>query len=352
MNLDDFTSYSTLDPSQMILSIRSLPEQIMNAWETGKNISLIDKPEISHVLIGGIGSTLTAARLLQNLLSRTCEIPVQSICSPHLPIYSGNHKTLLIISGYEGNEVELLKMFASGLEFGCQIVVLAKGGKLVELALRNEIPHIDYSHIGPARTALGFEFFLPLAVLCKCGLVTIQDDEILTTIETMRRTREHIDVKVPVVQNPAKRMAGQFLNRWITLMGSGFMGIVAERWKSQINENAKAWAQVEMIPEVCYSTLGGLYHPENQLTQMMALFLKSTCDYPSDQIVSDEVRKMFMIEGINTDSYLTQGKTALECMWNAILYGDFISYYLALAYDVDPTPVPGVEDFQNVLSKQ
>ena len=60
-------------------------------------------------------------------------------------------------------------------------------------------------------------------------------------------TREQIEVNVPVCKNPAKRMAGQFLNRWITLFGSGYMAGVAERWKSQINENAKAWAQVEEI---------------------------------------------------------------------------------------------------------
>ena len=64
-------------------------------------------------------------------------------------------------------------------------------------------------------------------------------------------------------------MAGQFLDRWITLFGSGYMAAVAERWKSQIHENAKAWAQVEKIPMVCHSTLDGMYNPESKLTQMM-----------------------------------------------------------------------------------
>ena len=58
-----------------------------------------------------------------------------------------------------------------------------------------------------------------------------------------------------------------------------------------------------------------------------------------------------MVEGFNTDFYLVKGNTSLSCMWNAILYGDYISYYLALAYGVDPTPNPGVEEMEYFISQ-
>jgi glucose/mannose-6-phosphate isomerase len=145
-------------------------------------------------------------------------------------------------------------------------------------------------------------------------------------------------------------MAGQFLNRWVTLFGSGFMQSVADRWKSQINENAKAWAQVENISDTCHSTLGGIINPESQLTQMMTLFLISPNDKPQDQARLDAARRIFLVEGFNTDFYRAKGSTLLENMWSAIQFGDFISYYLAIAYKVDPTPVPGVAEINSILN--
>ena len=58
------------------------------------------------------------------------------------------------------------------------------------------------------------------------------------------------------------------------------------------------------------------------------------------QTREEYTRKSFMLEAISTDFYRTSGDTVLEDMWTAIHMGDYISYYLAIAYQVDPTPVP------------
>ncbi len=205
-------------------------------------------------------------------------------------------------------------------------------------------------HSGPARTAIGFQFVLPLIVLNQLGLTAISETEINRIATLLKQIIQQNDINVPVVNNPAKRMAGQFLNRWVTLFGAGSMAFVAERWKSQMNENAKAWAQVEKIPDLCFSTMGGLNNPGSLLSQMMTFFLDSPVDHPTNQMISEEARRMFMVEGFNTDRYLAPGDTELECLWSAILFGDFVSYYLAMAYEVDPTPVPGVEEMQDLLN--
>ena len=38
-------------------------------------------------------------------------------------------------------------------------------------------------------------------------------------------------------------------------------------------------------------------------------------------------------------------------MWTLILFGDYMSYYLAMAYGVDPTPVEALVNFKNSMSK-
>ena len=90
----------------------------------------------------------------------------------------------------------------------------------------------------------------------------------------------------------------------------------------------------------CQSTLDGMYNPESQLTQMMTLFLKSPFDDSVSLAVSGKIRELFMVEGFNTDYYIPAGDTPLKAMWNAILFGTYVSYYLAIAYGIDPTSQP------------
>ncbi|HEX7555650.1 MAG TPA: SIS domain-containing protein [Leptolinea sp.] len=351
MDLDDIIAINSLDNDNMIDSIRSLAGQILKAWRLGMEFQPEESMEFNNVLLCGTGSTHTVAHLLQSYLSLNCKIPIYTLDGFSLPAWAANQNTLIIISGFNGDEPELNALFSQGKENGCTLVVIATGGQLITSAKAAGIQYVSYDHTGPARTAPGYGFFLPLAILQKFGLVNITEEEILSVSKQMQTTGKQIDIDVPVSQNPAKRMAGQFLDRWITLFGSGYMAAVAERWKSQIHENAKAWAQVENIPMVCHSTLDGLYNPESKLTQMMTLFLESSCDHASIRKISEEARKMFMVEGFNTDFYLVKGSTPLSCMWNAILYGDYISYYLAMAYGVDPTPNPGVDEMEYFISQ-
>jgi glucose/mannose-6-phosphate isomerase len=62
-------------------------------------------------------------------------------------------------------------------------------------------------------------------------------------------------------------------------------------------------------------------------------------------------RQSFMLEGINTDSYEAKGNCRLAQMWTAIQFGDYVSYYLAMLYGVDPTPIETIAWLKNELNK-
>jgi hypothetical protein len=38
-------------------------------------------------------------------------------------------------------------------------------------------------------------------------------------------------------------------------------------------------------------------------------------------------------------------------MWTMILFGDYVAYYLAMGYGVDPTPVEALEDFKRSMAE-
>jgi glucose/mannose-6-phosphate isomerase len=145
-------------------------------------------------------------------------------------------------------------------------------------------------------------------------------------------------------------MAGQMVGRWVTVVASGSLAPVARRWKTQINELAKAGAGFDLLPEADHNSLAGLLHPENLLGPgTMTLFLRGESDHPRNRLRADLTRQTYMLEGLNTDFIDASGDTRLARIWTALHFGDYTAFYLALAYGVDPTPVAALENLKASL---
>ena len=206
-------------------------------------------------------------------------------------------------------------------------------------------------HAGQPRTALGLAFGYCLALLTRAGLIGDLSTEVECTIKSMQRTISKIQADVPVKHNPAKRLAGQLVGRHITIFACGAMAAVARRWKNQINEVAKTISSVEVLTEADHNTLAGIYFPQEALEKEIALFLQSTFEHQRNQVRINETRRILMLEGINTDLIELQGDSRLEQIWNGILFGDFVAFYLAMLYEVDPTPIPSILALKEAMTK-
>ena len=186
----------------------------------------------------------------------------------------------------------------------------------------------------------------------RLGFIPEQRDAVDDAIASMKKSQEHINADVLAAKNPAKRYAGQLMGRWVTIMGSGLLSTVARRWKGQINEVAKAGANFEFLPEANHNTLAGTENPQETLNaHTMTIFLCAPSDHPRNHLRSDLTRKAFMLEGLNTDFIESRGNTPLAHMWTTILFGDYMAYYLAMAYGVDPTPIPALVEFKKAMAE-
>jgi glucose/mannose-6-phosphate isomerase len=191
-----------------------------------------------------------------------------------------------------------------------------------------------------------------LALLARLKLIPDPLKDLQEAIEAMKKSQEHLRADVPAVHNSAKRYAGQLMGRWVTIFGAGALAPVARRFKTQINEVAKAGANFEFIPEADHNTLAGTTHPEEVLMpHMMELFLRAPSDHARNRSRIDLTKQAFMVEGINTDFLDARGESLLAHMWTLILFGDYMAYYLAMAYGVDPTPVDMLENFKAEMKK-
>jgi glucose/mannose-6-phosphate isomerase len=349
MNLDDLAIYPTIDLENMYAQIDGLPDQLLNAWILGNTLELPDWQGIRQVVLCGMGGSAIGADLLAAYLTPTCRVPVTVHRDYGLPGWARGSETLVFACSHSGSTEETLSAFEEAHAQGCRLLSICTGGQLAEMAANTQTPVWRFQHIGQPRAAVGYSFGMLLAALRRLQFIQDPSAELQGAVGAMKQQQVELQVDVPVIKNPAKRIAGQLMGRWVTVFGAGFLAPVARRWKGQINELAKAWAQFEFFPEANHNTISGLLQPEEQLMRMVGIFLRSRHDDPRHRARTSLTRKMFLLEGIGADYIEAQGDSPLANMWTLLLYGDYTAYYLAIAYGIDPTPVDLIQDFKKEL---
>jgi len=346
MILDDVERFRQLDPEDMLGKIDVLPEQLEEAWKLGQSMDLPHAETVQQIVVAGMGGSAIGADLLKAYTAPTLSVPLEIWRNYDLPAYASGPGTLVVLSSHSGNTEEVLSALDAAIARGTQVVALTGGGALSERAAAKGFPVWRFVHEGQPRAAVGYSFGLLLAALNQLGFIPSPEKEVSDAVEQMCIQREHLRAEVPVASNPAKRLAGQLIERWPVILGAGLLEPVARRWRTQIAELAKAFAQFEGLPEADHNMLAGILQPECLFACTMNVFLMASCQHPRNVVRTDTTRQIMMMEGINTDFFKAAGSTRLAQQWTTIHFGDYVSYYLAMAYGVDPTPIPAIEELK------
>lgn len=350
MNLDDLSVFHQLDTQNMIGSINRLPDQLTQAWDMGMSLPMpSDLQGLRQIVFVGVGGSSIGADLLEAYAARACPVPLLVHRDYDLPAWVGGHETLVIASSHSGNSEETLAAFAQARSRGCRRMTLSTGGRLAEIGQCEGSFSWQFAHSGQPQMAVGYTFGMLLAALYRLGLLPDPQTEVREAVEAMRSQQKSLLPEIPAAHNPAKRMAGQLVGRWVTVFAADDLLPVARRWKGQISAAAKAWAQFEAIPEANHNSLAGISHPENTISQMIALFLIAPSNHPRNQVRLELTRKVYMLQGINTDFFRAKGQTRMAHLWTLLQMGDTIAYYLAMAYGEDPTPVDAISMMKQEL---
>ncbi len=338
--LNDAKQMDILDTQNMMGYLHSMPKDLQLAWQMGLHLALPKWDNITRVLICGMGGSAIGADMAATYASYKGCVPVMVHRDYNLPEWVKGAETLVIASSHSGNTEETLSSFHEAGKRGCRRMAVCTGGKLAELADAEGAPVWRFKHEGQPRAAVPYSFGLLLAALTQLNIIPNPEDEISEAWKVMEKQRDELSPSVPVFKNPAKRQAGQWMNRWVMVLGSDYLVPIARRWKGQISELAKAWAQFEALPEADHNTLAGVFNPETILMQTTVMFLQAESNHPRNTLRAKLTRGMMLEQGMGTDVYMAPGHSALAQMWSALQFGDYAAYYLAMLYGVDPTPIP------------
>lgn len=352
--LDDVEKIRATDPDNMYNRIFDFPEQMAEALKIGQRweVNGNDFAGIKNIVVIGMGGSAIAGDLVRSLLASKLLVPFQ-ICRHYVLPEFVDDETLVIASSYSGNTEETLAALDDALTRKAMVAALSTGGLLKDVAELNEIPLAQLPTGLQPRAALGYSLVPLLVFFEKIGLIKNITKEIKLVIEKLSAYREKYIEDNPTLHNPAKNIAEKIYGRIpIIYSGPTLTDAVALRWKGQICENAKNLAFANHFPEFNHNELVGWSDTVKKYKEYLAvIMLRDADDHPQIRRRMNIVKEIIEKQEVPVIEAHSRGESTLERMLSLVQLGDFVSYYLAVLNEVDPTPVEVIESLKKALKQ-
>ena len=334
------------DPSNFRQMLLDSPDQFKVGFEIAKDIRI--DGDFQAIEISGMGGSALPGNLLRIYLS---DLFKQNTNARRLEVfqnrfYSLPHEAfkncLNFISSYSGNTEETIESFQEALDHKLPCIGLSSGGKIEEMCHEHNIPHIKmpvpFENFQP-RLGTGYFFGAVIQTLINHELVPNTKDMIL---ETAQKLKDNISS----FEERGKALAEKIAGKTPVIYTSTKYKPVAMIWKIMINENGKTPAFWNFFPELNHNEANGFVSPQGKF---VAIMLRDPADHPRNYKRYEVTAQVIQEYGTDSEIIDYEDGDIFYKMFSSLLLGGFTSYYLALAYGNDPTPVEIVEKFKKLL---
>ncbi|MBI4336699.1 MAG: bifunctional phosphoglucose/phosphomannose isomerase [Chloroflexi bacterium] len=351
LDLDCEAVYTALDPTGFRNRLLGLPAQARSAWSEAEALELPPPfAQVRRVVVAGMGGSAIGGALLADLATAEGRTPVMVWRDYGLPpgLEEG---TLVLVSSYSGGTLEALSAFEGALARRLPIITMTHGGPLRARAEAAGVPVLHIGHQGEPRTAVGYSFVGPLVLLQRLGFLDDHTEGIGEGLALLEGLADSCGPASPEAENPAKALARRLWGNLVVVYGAGLLSSVAQRWKTQINENAKAWAVAEAFPELGHNALESYRHPEAVRDHAVVVLLRAPL-FPEPILQRYELASQALAKaGVACTTVEALGRGPVAHILSTLYLGDWTSFYLAMLYREDPSPTPTLDFMKAGLSK-
>jgi len=339
-----------MDSMDALGALWGLPEQCARAFALADQVAWPDTGPLTNVVVTGLGGSAIGGDLLRVWGAGRLAVPVAVNRDYRLPAFVAADSLVFCVS-YSGNTEETVAAYREAREKGARVAVLTSGGLLRDMAAADGVPLITVPGGISPRSATGYLFLPMVKALFRLGLVEDPGPAVRELVAHLERVREEIGPGVPEDRNPAKQLARRLLGRLPVIWGAaGTTEVVAQRFKGQINENAKAPAYWNVLPELDHNEVNGFAAPPEVLPLLAVVLLRDPGDHPRVALRLDVTRRI-VAERVGLVTEMTaRGEGRLARTYDLVYRGDYTSVYLAFLYGADPGPVPVIERLKKELA--
>lgn len=328
--------------SDMKQLIQNFANQLKEAVEIGKE-SVIRNPqhEIRNVIITGLGGSGIGGTILSEIIANECIVPVIVNKDYFLPAFVNRH-SLVIVSSYSGNTEETIQAMEAALKAEAKIVCITSGGKIAEMAKKNNCDVIAIPGGMPPRSCLGYSLTQLFFVLNRLKLIG----------DTFRNQLENAIELIVKEESSMKKEAmviADFLFRKMPVIYTvdGYNG-VATRFRQQVNENSKMLCWHHVLPEMNHNELVGWAGGSETLA---VIILRNKSDYSRTQARIEISKEVFSKHTPHVRELWSKGNSQLEKSIYLIHLTDWASCYLADKKGVDAVEVDIINHLKGSLAK-
>jgi glucose/mannose-6-phosphate isomerase len=337
-------SIGALDPQDMLGDVLAQPHQIGDALWRSDAAGVPRRYMPGGLVVCGMGGSAIGGDLARAAIGRRAERPLRVVRGYDLvPWMAGD--ALVLCSSYSGSTEETLECFHAAGELGAPRVVVTTGGELAALAREASVPVIGVPSGMQPRAAVAYMTVATLHCAAAAGVCEPLGREAEAAGTFLAELADDWGPDAPE-DSAAKSLARALSGSTPVVYGAGYTAAPAQRWKTQINENAKQPAFHGVLPEANHNDICA-WERADELGRFSAVLLDDDQLHPQ---LRRRVELTADVVGEHGHVVESRGSSPLERVMSLVFMGDLVSVYLAALAGVDPTPVDTLERFKGELA--
>lgn len=326
-------------------------EKQWQQYGQGYNFSWQPPRQVVSIVVVGMGGSGLAAKLVRSWpgLPVHYEIVQEYDLPDHVSDY-----TLVVFSSYSGNTEEVLSAFDQAMarpeNLRPMMVMIASGGKLIDLAKQHSLPYIQLPSGYQPRMTLGLQLRALLEVIEQTRVLQGSLPLLTAAGEWLHGQLASWLPTVPTKDNLAKQIALDVIGKSVVIYAGPKLAPAAYKWKISFNENAKHVAWWNQYSELNHNEfMGWTKQPVDKPYAVVEL--RSNLEHPQIQKRFEVTARL--LSGLRPSPIVVtpKGEGLLEQLVWTIALGDFVSLYTALLNGINPTPVDLIEKLKTELAK-
>ena len=345
-DLKNIEDIKKLDPKNVLGSTELFTNQCEQMIDELKEFTLSnDLKTAKNIVFSGMGGSALGAQIVYYLYKDKLTIPFYINNDYTLPAFA-NEDTLVILSSYSGSTEETIASAKEAISRNCKITAITTGGDLSDILDENNISYLKFdpknNPSGQPRLGTGYSVLAAIGILMKLGFIDVNQQELIESLTPVKQYQQNI-------KDEAIKLAESFKETIPLIFAGEFLVGAAHVLRNQFNETSKTFASYSPIPELNHHLMEGLKNPINK--NLTVLVIES--DLYSEKIkkrielTKDVVKK----NNISLHSYKAGSPDNLGQVLEVLSLGGYLTFYLSILYDQDPSLIPWVDYFKKELSK-
>ena len=322
-----------------------LGDQVNEDLEFSTNLTSISYDSLLIMGMGGSGVSGDVLSLLSNEVSSKNIIVRKTYSIPEKIL---EKRPFCLFISYSGNTEETISGLEEAIKNKLDWAVISSGGKLIEHALTHNKEYIKIPQGLQPRAAFGY--------LTQAVCIFIDKTEGTDYLKDVRNAGDYLNELLSEKENSqifidAKHIAKEINKKTCVIYGgTALTELVASRWKTQINENAKSKAYVGSMPEVHHNEiLSWDADLKASKSDFVLLFLRDNSEHSQIKKRFDLSKKLLneKVDILNIESKASE--TTLSKVMELVLLGDLVSIALAEELNMVPEDIEGIENLKKLL---